>query len=74
MVTAGESVNYKVINLGGNSLYLEGIKSIVSFGESEMQFQLKKVLLIVSGEELKIKYLDKSTCVINGKIISVVTK
>lgn len=74
MISVGESVNYKIINLGGNSLYLEGIKSVVSFSECEMQFQLKKVLVVISGQELKIKYLDKSTCVINGKIVSVVTK
>ena len=74
MNSLGSSVNYRIINLGGNSLYLEGIKSVISFSESEMQFQLNKCLVIVGGENLSIKYLDKTTCVISGKIISVVTK
>ena len=74
MQSVGTSNNYRIINLGGNSLYIEGIKSVVSFGENEMQFQLKKSLLVVAGTELKVKYLDKTTCVIIGKISSVVVK
>jgi len=74
MQSVGSSTNYRIINLGGNSLYIEGIKSVVCFGESEMQFQLKKQLLIVDGSELKVKYLDKTTCVIIGNILSVVVK
>ena len=74
MNSVGASVNYRILNLGGGYLYIEGIKSVVSFGETEMQFQLKNTLLVVQGVEIKVKYLDKSTCVLNGKIISVVTK
>ena len=74
MQSVGTSNNYRIINLGGNSLYVEGLKSVVSFGESEMQFQLKKNLLVVAGNELKVKYLDKTTCVIIGNISSVVVK
>ncbi len=68
MGDVGTSANFRVINLGGNSLYIEGIKSVVSFGENEMQFQLKKCLLKVVGESLKVKYLDKTTCVLEGLI------
>lgn len=68
------SAQYRLINLGGNSLYIEGIKNVVSFGEEEMQFQLKNKLLVVGGAKLKVKYLDKTTCVINGEIGSVVVK
>ena len=74
MQSVGSSNNYRIINLGGSSLYVEGIKAVVSFGESEMQFQLKKNLLVVAGSELKVKYLDKTTCVIIGNIFSVVVK
>ena len=74
MQSVGSSYNYRIINLGGNSLYVEGIKSVVSFGQTEMQFQLKKKLLLVAGEELKVKYLDKSTCVLEGYFYSVVVK
>ncbi len=65
------SMSYRTINLGGKYLYIEGIRSVVSFGTDEMQFQLKKQLLIVAGISLKIKYLDKTTCVLEGEILSV---
>ena len=74
MGSAGASANYRLVNLGGTSLYVEGIKTVVSFGAEEMQFQLKKQVLVVSGSELKVQYLDKSTCVLVGKIVSVVVK
>ena len=73
MGDVGTSANFRVINLGGNSLYIEGIKSVVSFGETEMKFQLKKKLLVVCGNGLKVKYLDTSTCVITGEIVKVET-
>jgi len=68
MVDVGTSSNFRIINLGGNSLYVEGIKSVISFAENEMRFQLKKQLLVISGSDLKVKYLDKTTCVICGAI------
>ena len=74
MSSIGASANYRIINLGGKFLYIEGLKSVVSFGENEMQFQLKKNLLVVAGQNLKVKYLDKLTCVLQGEINSVLTK
>ena len=68
------SMNYRIINLGGKQIYVEGIKSVISFGENEMFFQLKKQVLVVSGSSLKVKYLDKTTCVLEGFITSVVVK
>lgn len=67
------SADYRIINLGGKSLYIEGIKSVISFGEEEMRFQLKKSLLIISGQNLKVKYLDKTTCILEGVITAVQT-
>ena len=74
MSEVGASSNYRVINLGGKSVYIEGIKSVVALGENEMKFQLKKGLIVVDGNCLKIKYLDTSTCVITGEIRMVETK
>ncbi len=73
MGEVGTSASFRVVNLGGNSVYVEGIKSVVGLGENEMQFQLKKKLLVVSGNGLKVKYLDTSTCVISGEIVKVET-
>lgn len=68
------SINYRLVNLGGKMLYVEGIKSMVSFEQNEMKFQLNKQLLTITGNELKIKYLDKTTCTIVGQIESAVVK
>ncbi|MBR1987443.1 MAG: YabP/YqfC family sporulation protein, partial [Clostridia bacterium] len=61
----------RVVNIGGKSVYIEGIKSVVRLDNSEMIFQMKNCGISVVGNELKIKYLDKTTCVITGKIKAV---
>jgi len=74
MQSVETSANYRIVNLGGKSLYVEGLKSVICFGDEEMRFQLKREVVIISGTNLKVKYLDSSTCVINGEISSVVVK
>ena len=74
MNSADASFNYRIVNLGGKTLYVEGIKQVVSLGETEILLQLKKQLLTIVGSNLKVKYLDKTTCVIEGEICSVVAK
>ena len=69
----GTSATFRIVNLGGKSVYIEGIKSVVSFEENEMRFQLKDNILSVKGSELKVKYLDTSTCVVAGEIKAVET-
>ena len=68
MGEVGTNSVFRIVNLGGKSVYVEGIKSVVSFEENEMRFQLKNNILSVKGYELKVKYLDSSTCVITGEI------
>lgn len=70
MTGTDSSITYRIIILGGHDIYIEGIRSVVSFGETEMQFQLNKSLLIVRGNNLQIKYLDKNTCSLSGTITS----
>ena len=72
--TTNTSINYRIVNVGGQNLYIEGIKNVVDLKETEMTFQLKKALLKVVGRCMKVKYLDKTTCIISGEIISVVTQ
>ena len=74
MNVTASSINYRTINLGGRSFYIEGIKTVVSLGTDEIVFQLKNKILSVSGNNLKVKYLDKTSCVIQGEITSVVSK
>ena len=71
MGSVGTSWKYRIINLGGNTLYLEGLKSVVCFDECEMRFQLKHGCISIKGQDLKVKYLDKTTCVIIGQIKAV---
>ena len=73
MNSVDSSFDYRIVNLGGNSLYVEGIKSVVSFGDKEIRFQLKKCLLAILGLDLKVKYLDRTTCIIHGNIKAVET-
>ena len=68
MQDIGTSSNYRIVNLGGESVYVEGLKSVVSLDEEEIQLQLKKSILTFLGNSLKVKYLDPSTCVITGNI------
>ena len=71
MQSADASNEYRVVNLGGKSVYIEGIKSVVKLDSQEMIFQMKSCALLVLGNDMKIKYLDKTTCVILGSIKSV---
>ena len=68
MNSTNTSINYRIVNLGGNVVYIEGIKNVVNFGSNEMQFQLKKGLCLVNGSNLVVKSLDKTTCVVQGQI------
>ncbi len=74
MMDTGVSTDYRIINLGGKSVYVEGIKTVVELGAQQIQFQLKKRVLKISGVDLKVKYLDTTTCVIVGEILAVETK
>lgn len=74
MNSENASIDYRIINLGGNNLHIEGVKSIINLSNSEMFFQLKKTAILVSGRDLKIKYLDENSCVIAGKILKVECK
>ena len=72
MQTGDASINYRYVNIGGKSVYIEGIKFVNKLDKTCMIFKLKTCSIKVEGSELVLKYLDKSTCVITGEIVSVV--
>ena len=74
MNTNNASLNYRYLNIGGNNLYVEGIKGVINLGTNLMQFQIKNQMIEIQGEGLKIKYLDKTTAIITGKILMVEVK
>lgn len=63
---------YRLINIGGKLLYVEGHTGINVLGEKEISLHLKKRLLTIKGEGLSIKYFDKKTAYIVGRIVEVV--
>ena len=65
------TTNYKYVNLDGKHLYVEGIKGISQMGQKEIVFMLNKKQITIKGDDLLIKYFDKSTALIDGRIITV---
>lgn len=63
---------YRYINIDGKYLYIEGIIGIKSLGEKEIEFKFKKKSIKVVGDDMKIKYFDNSTVIIEGRIIQTV--
>lgn len=62
---------YRFVNVGGKALYIEGHTGINLLGEKEMSFKIKKKMLTIKGDDLVVKYFDKSTAIILGQIVQV---
>lgn len=58
----------KYVVFDGHSAYIEGIRGIKSFSSGEVQLFLKKGILVVEGENLKIKKLCKGDVALTGNI------
>lgn len=63
--------DYRLVNISGKVLYIEGHTGINILGQNEMSFRLKKKMLTIKGENLIVKYFDKSTAIVLGKIVQV---
>ena len=63
--------DYRLVNISGKVLYIEGHTGINILGQNEMSFRLKKKMLTIKGENLIVKYFDKSTAKELGKIVQV---
>lgn len=63
--------NYKYSVYGGNTLVVEGHKGISEYGSKCVSFALPKSVLTVTGDDLRIKYLEKNFAVVVGSIRSV---
>ena len=51
---------YKIINLGGKALYIQGYKSIDKFSDTSIILKIKNASIFIKGERLNIKELDLS--------------
>lgn len=64
--------DYRVVNIDGKYLYIEGIVGLVNLSVKEIVFKFKKKSIKVIGEDMKIKYFDNSTAIIDGRIIQTI--
>ena len=64
------SAQYKIINLGGKAMYVQGYKSIDKFSDTSIILKIKNASIFIKGERLGIKELDTSCLYITGKIKS----
>ncbi len=68
----GESVgSYTVINYGGEAVYMEGVKRIISIAPENMRFACGGIKLTLSGEDLKVSELGGGCVTVTGRVRSV---
>ncbi len=61
---------FRVINFSNKSVFIEGFVSIINFLEEEISIKLKKGIVKILGQKLKIKDMNKDSIVISGIITS----
>ena len=59
---------YKYSVYDGRAVVVEGHKGIFAYGESQVVFALGKSKLVVSGDKLRIKCLERNFAVVVGAI------
>ena len=62
------SSEYQLVNISGKIVYVEGHRGLVSLGEELIVFKTKRKIISVSGKDLKLKILSKTTLSIIGEI------
>ena len=65
------SSKYKIINFGGNALYIQGYKAIEKFSDISIILKLKNNSIFIKGEKLEIKEFYSDCIYIIGNIKSV---
>ena len=63
--------DYKVINISGKILYVEGQKGLITISENLINFKVYKGVVTVEGKNLKMKECTSNTLSISGEIIKV---
>ncbi len=65
------SSKYKIINMGGSALYIQGYKTIEKFSDISIILKIKNGSIFVKGEKLEIKEYYSDCIYIVGNIKSV---
>lgn len=61
-------VHFSVTILGRNAVVIEGVKNVVFSNENQLKARVKKCIVSVSGERLKIKEIGDGNILISGVI------
>ena len=61
-------VHFSVTILGRNAVVIEGVKNVVFSNENQLKARVKKCVVSVSGEGLKIKEIGDGNILISGVI------
>ena len=61
-------VHFSATILGRNAVVIEGVKNVVFSNENQLKARVKKCVVSVSGERLKIKEIGDGNILISGVI------
>lgn len=59
---------FRVINLSNRAVYVEGFKSLIDVDSSEIGIKLKKGIIKLNGDNLRIKNMNLQTLLVVGDI------
>lgn len=61
---------FKVVQVGENIIYISNYMKLLDYSLNKIALKVKKDILEINGENLKISLMNKKEIVINGKINS----
>ncbi len=67
-VPFNEVLDFKYVVINNNIVNISGYKKILTYSTEKVALSVKKNELIIEGNDLKIKELDKGNIVLVGKI------
>ena len=62
---------FRLINFSNNAIYVEGFTNIINFETNEVTLKLKKGIVKITGDNLKIKNMNLQTIMVVGNILTV---
>ena len=61
---------YQIINYNGSAVYVEGFKRVLSIGDKEVVLACKAKRIVIAGESIYVRDLEKDALIICGDISS----
>ena len=63
--------SYNIVNVGGNLVYIEGQKGLLTLRDDVVSFKLKTCVVEIKGMGLKLRDLGPDTVAVQGKIYKI---